>query len=183
MAEISEVQRVGQQVESFSLSRIGGGTEMLEDYLSGKKGTVVVFWSGICSHCSRYDGYFNGFAGRHPELGFVVVASRQNETAEMIRRTALERKLTFPILHDPDSGVADRWFAQQTPRAFLLDPNRVLRYRGAVDNFRYPGEPEYLEYLEPAIGRFLGGEPILRTETPSFGCDIKSVYYILPRAL
>ena len=183
MAEVSEVQRVGQELEDFTLQRVGGGVETLGQYLSGKTGAAVVFWSGICSHCARYDGYFNGFAQRHPELGFLVVASRQNETPEMIRRTAAERKLTFPILHDPDARVADRWFTQQTPRVFLLDSNRALRYRGAIDNFRFPGEPEYLEYLEPAISRFLAGEPIPRAETPSFGCDIKSVYYILPKAL
>jgi hypothetical protein len=91
--------------------------------------------------------------------------------------------MTFPILHDSGSRVADRWFAQQTPRVFLIDSNRVLLYRGAIDNFRYAAEPEYLEYLEPAIGNFLAGEPPRRAETASFGCDIKSVYYILPRVL
>ena len=46
-----------------------------------------------------------------------------------------------------------------------------------------PPEPEYVEYLEPAIANFLAGEAVPRAETPSFGCDIKSVYYILPKAL
>ncbi len=157
--------------------------ETLGLYLAGKKGAVVVFWSGVCSHCGRYDAYFNGFARRHPELGFVAVASRQNETLDMIRRTIVERKLTSPILHDPGAQVADRWFAQQTPRAFLVNTDRVLLYRGAIDTFRYPGEPEYVEYLEPAISQFLAGETLCRAETPSFGCDIKSVYYVLPKLL
>jgi peroxiredoxin len=177
------VQRVGDAVENFSLRRINGGSESLSQYIAGNRGAVVVFWSGVCSHCARYDAYFNGFGSRHPELGFLAVASRQNETMEMIARTVADRKLTFPILHDPDGRIADRWFAKQTPRAYLLDSSRILRYRGAIDNFRFAGEPEYLEYLEPAIARFLAGEPLLREETPSFGCDIKSVYYIIPKIL
>ena len=183
VTEIPRIQKAGQTLEDFSLQRVGGGMETLSQYLNGKRGAVVVFWSGVCSHCGRYDGYLNGFAERHPELGFVTVASRQNETPEMIRKAAAERKLTFPILHDPGARTADRWFAQQTPRAFLMDPSRTLLYRGAIDNFRYAAEPEYVEYLEPAISQFLSGEAPKRTETASFGCDIKSIYYILPRAL
>ena len=177
-------QRIGQMLDDFALNRVDtDASESLGHYLAGKRGAVVVFWSGVCSHCGRYDRYFNEFTTRHPNLGFVGVASRQNEMGEMIRRTAIDRKLTFPILHDPDARIADRWFAQQTPRAFLMDSDRVLLYRGAIDNFRYPGEPEYLEYLEPAIASFLAGKPVQRFETASFGCDIKSVYYILPKAL
>ncbi len=40
---------------------------------------------------------------------------------------------------------------EQTPRVFLIDGERSLLYRGAIDNFKYPGDPEYLSYLEPAI--------------------------------
>jgi len=59
----------------------------------------------------------------------------------------------------------------------------VLRYRGAIDNFKYPQDPEYVAYLDPAIRQFLDGKPISRTETASFGCAIQSVYYNLPKAL
>ena len=52
-----------------------------------------------------------------------------------------------------------------------------------VDNFKLPGDPSYVAYLEPAIADFLSGQPIRQTETASFGCAIKSIYYILPRPL
>jgi peroxiredoxin len=178
-----QTQRIGGPVGDFTLARVGGGQESLGQYLDGKRGAVVVFWSGICSHCARYDAYFNGFTALHPELNFLAVASRQNETAEMVAASIADRKLTFPLLHDPGGVVAARWFAQQTPRAFLIGPDRTLHYRGAIDNFRFPAEPEYLAYLEPAIRQFLAGEPIARAETASFGCDMRSVYYIIPKAL
>jgi peroxiredoxin len=183
MAETQAGQKIGRALEDFSLAGVGGRTEAMSQYLLGKRGLVVVFWSGVCSHCGRYDAYFNNFAERHPELGFVAVASRQNETVEMIRKTCADRKLTFPILFDPGGKIALRWFAHQTPRAFLMDADRMLLYRGAIDNFRYPEDPEYLAYLEPAISQFLAGEPLTRAETASFGCDMRSVYYIIPKAL
>src|SRR5262249_34478571 len=138
-SEAREKQGIGLPVADFSLSLISGeGERSLTGMLTWKKGGVVVFWSGVCSHCIRYDSYFNTFAERYPELGLVAVASRQGETPEQIRATAAERRLTFPILHDPESRVAHQWYTQQTPRVFLIDSGRKLLYRGAIDNFRYP---------------------------------------------
>jgi hypothetical protein len=76
-----------------------------------------------------------------------------------------------------------QWYTQQTPRAFLIDADRNLLYRGAIDNFTFPEDSGYHAYLEPAIASFLAGKPIVRNETASFGCAIQSVYYILPKPL
>jgi len=176
-------QGLGAAVDDFQLATINGEKTSLEAFLNSKKGVAVVFWSGICSHCVRYDQYLNTFAGQHPELGLLAVASRQGETLDRIRASVAQRKLTFPILHDRDGFIAAQWSVQQTPRVFLLDAGRNLLYRGAIDNYKYPEDPEYVAYLEPAISEFLAGSPLTRTETASFGCAIKSVYYILPKAL
>jgi peroxiredoxin len=176
-------QKIGEPLEDFSLQRTTGGSVSLSERLEGKQGGVVVFWSGICSHCVRYDSYLNSFQAQHPELVFLAVASRHGESPEAIARQMTERKLSFPILLDAGGKVAAKWQAQQTPRAYLLDTRRAVIYRGAIDNYKYPDDPEHLEYLEPAIDQFLKGVPLTRQETASFGCAIQSVYYILPKAL
>ena len=177
-------QRFGQALEDFSLSEVRTGAKLtLSQMLTGKKGAVVAFWSGVCSHCVRYDPYLNDFQSRHPEFALIAVASRHGETLDSIQATITERSLNFPMVHDPGGKTAAAWCTQQTPRVFLMDPQRNLLYRGAIDNFKYPEDPEYIGYLEPAIDQFLKGEPITRTETASYGCAIQSVYYILPRAL
>jgi len=176
-------QEIGGPVPDFSLPLLSGATRNLASFLEGKKGAVVVFWSGVCTHCVRYDDYLNRFDSDHPELSLVAIASRQGEGAEQLRSTAAGRGLRFPILHDADSKVAEQWYTQQTPRSFLIDAARVLLYRGAIDNFKFPQDPDYLAYLEPAIDAFLSGRPVARKETPSFGCAIRSVYYILPKPL
>jgi peroxiredoxin len=177
-------QEIGSIVDDFSLPDAQSGQPWsLAANLSGKRGAVVMFWSGVCSHCVRYDGMFNSFARRHPEIALTAVASRSGETPEMIRASIAERSLAFPIVHDASSALARQWFTQQTPRVFLLDGERKLLYRGAIDNFKYPEDPQYEAYLEPAIEAFLAGKPVPRTETASFGCAISSVYYILPKVL
>jgi len=177
----NEPQKFGEQLHDFSLRSLAGPTVTLDSRLSGKRGGVVVIWSSTCSHCIRYDGYFNAFEGRHPELSLTIVSARKSESFESAKLAAAQRKLTFCILHDPTSEVAFQWFTQQTPRAFLLDQNRVLLYRGAIDNYRFEKDPEYVAYLEPAIDEFLAGKAITQKETASYGCAIQSVYYTLPR--
>ena len=176
-------QDFGAPLPDFTLAGLNGTDVTLSEALRDKKGAVVIFWSSTCSHCVRYDKTLNTFAERHPDLAFFVLASRQGETAEDVKKAAKERNITFPIILDPMGKVAGKWYTQQTPRAFLLDKEARLLYRGAIDNFKYPEDAEYLGYLEPAIEQFLAGEPIGRTETASFGCAIQSVYYILPRSL
>src|SRR5438094_3593974 len=98
------IQEIGGLAEDFTLPGVNGGQIHLAALLKAKQGAVVVFWSGVCSHCIRYDGYLNSFA---------------------------ERDIHFPIAHDQGSLIARRWSTEQTPRAFLMDSGRVLLYRGA----------------------------------------------------
>lgn len=177
-------QLLGDVVSGLTLPTIDAGAPCsLDACLSGRRGAVVVFWSSVCSHCVRYDGYLNGFASAHPELALYVVATRRGETAGEILKTVADRRLRFQLYHSADAAAASAYLAQQTPRVYLVDERRRLLYRGAIDNFKYPGDPEYQAYLEPAIASFLAGKPIERPETSSFGCAVESVYYVLPRMI
>ena len=177
----SEPQKFGECLGDFSLQSLSGPTVALSSKLQGKRGAVVVIWSSTCSHCIRYDKYFNSFEERHPDLSLTVVSARQGETLDSVKMAAAQRKLTFSIVHDPASAVARQWFTQQTPRAFLMDANRALLYRGAIDNYKFPEDPEYVAYLEPALDQFRSGRAITRQETSSYGCAIQSIYYTLPK--
>ncbi len=177
-------QQIGSLVPDFSLPLLEGtGAASLTASLASQRGVVVVFWSGVCTHCKRYDEYFNTFAELHPGLGFIAVASRMNESRQQMLSAVHARSLTFPIAVDAGGSIARLWYAQQTPRCYLVGPDGVLHYRGAIDNFRMPDDPEYLAWLEPAISSFLAAQPIARPETASFGCAIETVYYQIPRQL
>ena len=170
-------QRFGEPVPDFERPDPAGVRISLAGVLEGRRGAVVVFWSGVCSHCQRYDAWLGDLPARHPELALLAVASRQNEDAAAVARIVRERGLRFPILVDADRRVARAFAVEQTPRAFLLDAERRLRYRGAIDNFEYPRAPGHEPHLENAARDLLAGRRVRRPETPSFGCPIESVYY------
>jgi len=169
-------------MDDFSLPRIDGGHGSLAELLAGRQAAVVIFWSAVCSHCRRYDAYLNELDARG-DVGLAVVASRQQETAASLAAAAHERRLTFPILHDADRRLAHAWHVAQTPRVFLVDAGLRLRYRGAIDNFKYPGDPEHEAWLDDAIAAVVAGREVPRAETASFGCPVESVYYALPKPL
>lgn len=181
MTNVQERQSIGCLMPDFTLPFLDSGSLSLQSFLAGRKAAVVVFWSGICSHCRRYDAYLNRLTERYPAVGLLAVASRQSESAQMLRATVAERGLRFPMVHDTDRAVAKAWLVSQTPRVFLLDPQRRLLYRGAIDNFKYPQDPEFVPYLDAAIEALLTGKTPHRAETPSFGCPVESVYYTMPK--
>src|SRR5260370_20138449 len=51
---VREKQEIGLVVPDFQLPAISGGQRSLVDRLAGKRGAVVLFWSGVRSHCPRY---------------------------------------------------------------------------------------------------------------------------------
>lgn len=174
-------QTIGGRVPDLTLPAVDTGVvRSIDECLAGRRGAVVLFWSSVCTHCVRYDAYFNGFEAAHPAVVLYAIATRHGETADDIRNAVGARGLRFALYHSPDGAAANAYFAQQTPRVYLLDQNRTVRYRGAIDNFKYADDPEYEPYLEHAIASYLAGEPIARVETSSFGCAVRSVYYDLP---
>lgn len=182
MKNTAEAQPIGSPMADFALPRIGGGRGSLSELLERKRALAVVFWSAVCSHCRRYDAYLNEL-GRRPGVGVAAVAARQGETAESLAAAIAGRRLRFPVLHDADRSLARAWLVEQTPRVFLLDAGRRLRYRGAIDNFKYPRDPEHRAYLDAAIAAVVAGRDVARPETPSFGCPVESVYYEMPKPL
>jgi len=171
------------QIVDFSLSTVRGGSGILSQHLVSKQGAVIVFWSSICSHCARYDAYLNEFENRNPGIALLVVAARKHESRSQLLITLSQRNLDFSLLHDADRALAHQWFVRQTPTAFLVDANRQLVYRGAIDNFKYPQDPDHEPYLDAAIKALLAGRAPTRTETTPFGCPIQSIYYTLPKPL
>src|SRR5689334_22530128 len=84
----NEKQKFGEPLNDFSLSGLNGETVSLSSKLQGKKGAVVVIWSSTCSHCIRYDKYFNTFEQLHPDLSLTVVSARQGELLDSVRLAA-----------------------------------------------------------------------------------------------
>lgn len=166
------------QQPSFVLAPAGGGAPVaLDALLDGSRGAVIVFWSAVCSHCRRYDDLLNTLAGG--ELPLAVIGCRAGENLADLEAARRERGLDFQLLHDTGE-IARAWGVRQTPTAFLLDAGGRTLYRGAIDDFSYPGTDGHRAYLADAIRAHLEGRAIELPSTAAFGCPTESPYYRWP---
>ena len=154
----------------FTLPDLDGRIHMLSDY----RGQIVIvnFWSAECPHSERFDMNITAsLAQRGGNVALLSIASNANETDGMLATTARRHKLPV-VLRDADGSVADRYEAQTTPHAFLVDRQGVLRYRGAVDDVTFRKRKQTRFFLMEAVEALLAGNLPEVTEVQPFGCAI-----------
>lgn len=164
---------VNQLVADFTLSDASGKKHSLAS-LKGKNGTVLIFVSTQCPVSNAYNERMEKLAQDYKERGVNVVGINSNstESADDIKAHAAQNKLTFTILKDKGSKIADQLGATNTPEVFFLDANGKIVYRGRIDNSR-KDQSVTSNDLRNAIDATLSGKPITHAFIRAFGCSIK----------
>ena len=164
---------LGAVVPDFTLPDADGHDHTLAS-LKGKSGTVLIFIATRCPVSNGYNARMEKLAEDYAARGVNVVGINANSTEpiEEVKQHAKEKGLTFTILKDKGNVIADRFDAQVTPEAYLLDAAGKLVYHGPIDNARNP-EAVTANYLRDAIEAVLAGKPVEKSEAKAFGCTIK----------
>jgi len=167
---------IGEQLQVLALTDLEDRFVTLED-LSYDRALVIVFGSIICPASVKYNIHqaqiYNQYGPKGVRL--VVVNANFNETNAAIKTYYQNNPAPFPLYRDPNNRLADRLGATHTPQAFLLDHNKTLHYRGEIDNGWGVSENTTSRGLWDALDTLLAGQPISRTDVPSFGCEIRRV--------
>lgn len=167
---------IGEPVESFQLTDFLG-KEWTDRELFGEKGTVVAFLGTQCPLAKQYS---QRIASMEPEfrnkgIRFVAIDSNvQDSLAEMAAHSR-RFELRIPFLKDPNQRVADLLGATRTPEVCLLDAQRVLRYRGRIDDqygIGYSRDRASKTELQDAIESVLRNEPVAVSSAAASGCLI-----------
>ncbi len=164
---------IGTTVADFTLPDAAGAAHSLAT-LKGKQGTVLIFIATRCPVSNGYNERMAKLAADYGARGVNVVGINSNETepAAEVKAHAAEKHLTFPILKDAGSKLADRFGAQHTPEVYFLDAANKLVYHGRIDNALNPANVNAND-LRDAIDAVLAGKPVAKTEAKAFGCSIK----------
>ena len=161
---------LNQPAPEFTLPDLDGRIHMLSDY----RGRIVIvnFWSAECPHSKRFDADITTrLAQWGTDVALLSIASNVNEPDGMLTAVAHQRKIPV-LLRDADQSVADRYEAQTTPHAFLIDRKGILRYRGAVDDVAFRQRVATKFYLKDAVEALLTERLPEITEVQPFGCTI-----------
>jgi peroxiredoxin len=167
---------IGDRAPTFSLP----DTEGAMHEPGGAPATVVVFTCNHCPYALAWHDRIVGVARDYAERGVQVLAINPND-AERYPRDSLQAMRArveageferVPYLRDESQDVARAYDAKTTPDVFVLDPDRLLRYRGAPDS-DYDDPAQNAALLRGALDAILDGRDADPLETPPVGCSIK----------
>lgn len=171
---------LGTQAPEFALPDTEGKTVSLEDF---DEATVLLVMF-ICNHCPYVKHVREELArlGRDYQsrgVGIVAinandVASHPEDSPEKMKKEKEATGYPFPYLYDETQAVAKAYTAACTPDFFVFDKDRMLVYRGQLDDAR-PGNDQPVDGhdLRAALEAALAGRPVPMNQRPSMGCNIK----------
>src|SRR5688572_7380144 len=116
---------------------------------------------------------------RRLDFGGLVRSRTQgyHRSAADADRAMTERKAASSFVVRDTAGILGRQYgARTTPHLYVIDPEGVLRYAGAIDNKPSPSPsdvPGAQNYQKLALDAGLAGKPIAIATTQPYGCDVK----------
>jgi mono/diheme cytochrome c family protein len=169
---------IGRRISDFTLERAGDGKSWsLAKDTRGAKAIVVLF---LGTECPINNLYMPTLATLHQAyytrgVVFVGINSNLYDSAAAVARHATAFGIPFPVLKDVQGTVAERFQARRVPEAFVLDGNRMIRYRGRIDDQFGRGskrpKPTQRDLAE-ALDAVLAGDSVARPASEVVGCPI-----------
>lgn len=138
--------KAGQRGPGFKLATLDGRSVTLEDY-AGKL-VVVNFWATWCTPCEVEMPTLESLSQKLGGRGLVVLGVNVDRGAprSLIEPYVRGKKLTFPILLDPDMRAAQTWRVTGLPATFLVKPTGEVA--GMAQGLREWDSKEMLALLE-----------------------------------
>ena len=113
-------------------------------------------WLAVCSSAPGKQGHFApaDAAAKSAEYGSAATA----------------------YLIDEEGDVGKLYGAKTTPHMFVVNPEGVVVYMGAIDDKSTLGSssiPEAKNYVKVALAEAKGGKPVTDSSTKPYGCSVK----------
>lgn len=181
---LAEEVSVGSTAPDFSLTDAQGKLRSLSEF-SGK--FVVLEWvNPDCPFVRKHYDSSNmqGLQQSHTDKDVVwlsINSSAQDKQGHLTQESAKaflsERKANpTALLLDPDGRVGKQYGAKTTPHIFIINPQRILIYAGAIDD--HPStDPEDVKtarnYVRQVLDEAMAGKKVSITQTQAYGCSVK----------
>lgn len=136
-----------------------------------EKGALLVFISSQCPCSNSHLAHLNSLHTQYPEIPLVGVLSNYGENSENAAAHFKSQGVKFPVLHDPEAKLADKFNALKTPHAFLMDAESKIIYKGGVSSSHdFPRAKKH--FLADALKQYSQNKTIEEPEGRALGCSI-----------
>ncbi len=165
---------VGTWVADAAFTDVEGNEGRLSDF-AGAKALVIAMRDVSCPLAQKIGPATAEIEKAYADKGvaFLYLNVSTTDTPEQIRESQSGYGMAGRAVHDPDRELASALGPKTTTEAFVLDPSRTLRFRGAVtDRFGVgsvrPGDAA--SPLAAALDAVLAGEAVETPATTAPGC-------------
>ncbi len=172
----SSVLNIGDPLPHFSLPATDGLTvdsKMVKDPV-----LVVVFTCNHCPYAKAYEERLKSMMEEFEQAQFVLISSNDatdypEDSFENMKVKKQEAGWSCEYCYDETQEVANSFGALCTPHCFVFDRERVLKYKGRVDdNWEHPEEVTEANLYDAIQALENGQEPPVH-EVHAIGCSIK----------
>lgn len=126
LAHIASALEAGVAAPEIGLTALDGTRVSLAS-LRGKV-VVVDFWASWCAPCKQEMPVLESLYRRFKPQGFVVVGVSVDNERSNAQRFIQGVRVSFPIVHDADHAVADRFHPPKMPTSYVLDKAGKVRF-------------------------------------------------------
>ncbi len=159
------------------LQGVDDRTHSLAD-LADQDVVVLCFTSNSCPYSVDYEDRMMALQKSCLDAGqkVVLVAINSNsvkaDELDAMKARATEKGFNFAYLKDESQAVAKAYGALYTPEFFVLNKDRTIVFRGAMDD-QTDAAKVTTNYVELAIHAALTGKMPSTTEVPARGCAVR----------
>jgi len=175
----AQVASVGSAAPMFTAKDLAGKSMTLGDF-KGKY--VVLEWTNPdCPYVRKHynSGNMPGTQSRALAKGVVWLSVSTGDTHTAAELQAWQKtKSAAPTatLADADGKIARAYGARTTPHLYIIDPQGMLIYAGAIDS-KASSNPADIQsatnYVDQALGEAIAGKAVSRATTQAYGCSVK----------
>lgn len=181
---LARAARVGERAPDFTANDSNGQTHKLSEY-AGK--FVVLEWHNRgCPYTQKHyqSGNMERLQHEWTARGVVwltVISSapgKQGYVTAQEENEYLKEMKAAPtaVLLDPTGALGHLYDAKTTPHMFVINPQGILIYNGAIDDHPTPDAsdiPHSQNYLSQALEEALAGKPVAVATSRPYGCSVK----------
>ena len=174
--QAADAPKISDTVAKLKFTDIRSLPRTLDDFAS-KKAFVLVFVNTSCPVAQRYLPTLQELEKeyRAKDVQFLAVNAAEEDSLIAMATQAVKYDIEFPFVKDFDGAAAKLLGVKRTPEAVVLDRDKVIRYRGRIDDQHRLGgvrkEPTSRD-LKDAIDAVLAGKKPAQAETEVDGCPI-----------
>jgi peroxiredoxin len=174
----SQVLAIGDSMPTFTLPATDGMT--VDSSLIRDPVMAVVFTCNHCPYAQAYEDRLIALAKDFDEEGvqFVVISSNDSsnypeDSFENMKLKHDEKGYPFPYCFDETQEVAQAYGALCTPHCFVFNQERVLKYKGRIDDNWENPDAVTEHNLNDALRALVEGREPPVHEMNAIGCSIK----------